>query len=157
MKTGYLFLQKQDVAVGDRSAPMSYQFLDVTAAPDGRYLYRLEGITHEISMDLETRLQEFEKDGTLPDPSSTSNSEFKVVLSVLREKLQEDPTFWTRMAPYLKGISEETTTGVLRLYQYEKKGELPFPAINVNDAVTKSKNDNKRDKSMKLRKPRAAK
>ncbi len=86
--------------------------------------------------------QAFEKDGTLPDPSSTSNSEFKVVLSVLREKLQEDPTFWTRMAPYLKGISEETTTGVLRLYQYEKKGELPFPAINVNDSVTKAKFDN---------------
>ena len=86
--------------------------------------------------------QKFAKDGTLPDPASTKNAEFKVVLSVIREKLQEDPTFWTRMIPYIKGISEETTTGVLRLYQYEQKGALPFAAINVNDSVTKSKFDN---------------
>ncbi|RMH27860.1 MAG: adenosylhomocysteinase [Planctomycetota bacterium] len=93
----------------------------------------LEGLSAE---------QRFAKDGTLPDPASTDNAEFKVVLSVIREKLQEDPTFWTRMVPHIRGVSEETTTGVLRLYQREKAGTLPFPAINVNDSVTKSKFDN---------------
>ncbi|TVQ64284.1 MAG: adenosylhomocysteinase [Phycisphaerales bacterium] len=84
----------------------------------------------------------FKKDGTLPDPDSTDNEEFKVVLSIIREKLQEDPTFWTRMAPHIRGVSEETTTGVHRLYQFAERGELLFPAINVNDSVTKSKFDN---------------
>lgn len=86
--------------------------------------------------------QRFAKDGSLPDPASTDNAELRVVLSVIREKLQEDPTFWSRMIPHIKGVSEETTTGVLRLYQREKAGTLPFPAINVNDSVTKSKFDN---------------
>ncbi len=85
----------------------------------------------------------FKKDGTLPDPSKTSNREFKVVLTVIREKLLEDPTFWTRMVPHIRGVSEETTTGVLRLYQFAKQNILLFPAINVNDSVTKSKFDNK--------------
>jgi adenosylhomocysteinase len=84
----------------------------------------------------------FEKDGTLPDPDSTDNAEFKVVKALLRDQVQKDPTFFRRMAPHIKGVSEETTTGVLRLYQAEKKGELLFPAINVNDSVTKSKFDN---------------
>ena len=86
--------------------------------------------------------EQFAKDGSLPDPASTDNAEFKVVLSIIREKLQQDPTFWTRMVPHIRGVSEETTTGVLRLYQREKAGTLPFPAINVNDSVTKSKFDN---------------
>ena len=86
--------------------------------------------------------QKFAKDGTLPDPATADNHEFKVILTVIREKLQEDPTFWSRMVPHIKGVSEETTTGVLRLYQQEKAGALPFPAINVNDSVTKSKFDN---------------
>ena len=84
----------------------------------------------------------FEKDGTLPDPESTDDPEFRVVLAVIREKLQEDPTFWHRMAPHVKGVSEETTTGVHRLYQMQEAGRLLFPAINVNDSVTKSKFDN---------------
>ena len=84
----------------------------------------------------------FEKDGTLPDPSSTNNAEFKIVLEIIKAKLQEDATFWHRMAPHIKGVSEETTTGVHRLYQMEERGELLFPAINVNDSVTKSKFDN---------------
>ena len=86
--------------------------------------------------------QLFAKDGTLPDPESTDNHEFKIVLSVIRQKLQEDSTFWHRMVPYIRGVSEETTTGVHRLYQMQERGELLFPAINVNDSVTKSKFDN---------------
>lgn len=86
--------------------------------------------------------QKYKDDGSLPDPDSTDNAEFKIVLSLIRDKLQEDDSFWTRMVPYIKGVSEETTTGVHRLYQMHEKGELLFPAINVNDSVTKSKFDN---------------
>ncbi len=86
--------------------------------------------------------QRFAKDGSLPDPKSTDNEEMQVVFTVIREKLQEDPTFWTRMVPHIRGVSEETTTGVHRLYQLAEQGKLLFPAINVNDSVTKSKFDN---------------
>merc|ERR1712087_984408 len=86
--------------------------------------------------------EKFAKDGTLPDPESTTNPEFKVVLQVLKESIQADKTKWTRMAAHCKGVSEETTTGVHRLKDMAKKGELLFPAINVNDCVTKSKFDN---------------
>ncbi|MBL0921218.1 MAG: adenosylhomocysteinase [Phycisphaerales bacterium] len=84
----------------------------------------------------------FKKDGSLPDPMSTDNEEMRIVLTVIKDKLQEDPTFWTRMVPHIRGVSEETTTGVLRLYQLAEQGKLLFPAINVNDSVTKSKFDN---------------
>ncbi|MDX2114106.1 MAG: adenosylhomocysteinase [Planctomycetota bacterium] len=86
--------------------------------------------------------QEFKASGKLPDPASTDNHEFKIVLQLIRHKLQEDSTFWHRMVPYIRGVSEETTTGVHRLYQMQEKGTLLFPAINVNDSVTKSKFDN---------------
>jgi adenosylhomocysteinase len=86
--------------------------------------------------------KEFKATGKLPDPNSTDNHEFKIVLAVIKQKLQEDATFWHRMVPYIRGVSEETTTGVHRLYEMQKKGELLFPAINVNDSVTKSKFDN---------------
>merc|ERR1711967_41214 len=84
----------------------------------------------------------FAKDGTLPDPMSTENPEFKCVLQVLKDSIQADKTKYTRMAKKCKGVSEETTTGVLRLKEMAAKGELLFPAINVNDCVTKSKFDN---------------
>merc|ERR1712072_1684514 len=84
----------------------------------------------------------FAKDGSLPDPASTDNAEFKCVLTVLRDSIQNDKTKYTRMAKKLKGVSEETTTGVHRLKEMAAKGELLFPAINVNDCVTKSKFDN---------------
>merc|ERR1712022_110523 len=84
----------------------------------------------------------FVKDGTLPDPSSTDNPEFKCVLQVLKDSIQADKTKYTRMAKKCKGVSEETTTGVHRLKEMAAKGELLFPAINVNDCVTKSKFDN---------------
>ena len=81
-------------------------------------------------------------DGTLPDPESTENEEEKVILNLIRTRLAEDPQYWNRIAADIKGVSEETTTGVHRLYQRAEKGNLLFPAINVNDSVTKSKFDN---------------
>jgi adenosylhomocysteinase len=84
----------------------------------------------------------FAKDGTLPDPSSTENPEFKIVLSIIRNGLATNPTKWTKCAERLVGVSEETTTGVKRLYEMQDAGTLLFPAINVNDSVTKAKFDN---------------
>src|SRR3954451_15019212 len=86
---------------------------------------------------------EFEKAGVVPDPSTTDNEEYAVILSVLQRSLTEDATRWTNIANGIKGVTEETTTGVHRLYQMHERGELLFPAINVNDSVTKSKFDNK--------------
>ena len=68
--------------------------------------------------------------------------EMSVINSLLKRQLEKDPTFWHRMVPNIKGVSEETTTGVHRLYQMAEAGKLLFPAINVNDSVTKSKFDN---------------
>jgi len=85
---------------------------------------------------------QYAKDKSLPDPASTSNPEFKCVLSLIRESIQKDPMKWTKMGKSIRGVSEETTTGVHRLKQMAAKGELLFPAINVNDCVTKSKFDN---------------
>merc|ERR1712233_5368 len=86
--------------------------------------------------------EKFAKDGTLPDPSTTDNAEYKCILQVLKDSIPNDPTKYTRMAAKCKGVSEETTTGVHRLKEMAAKGELLFPAINVNDCVTKSKFDN---------------
>jgi adenosylhomocysteinase len=86
---------------------------------------------------------EFEKAGAVPDPSTAESEEFEVVLRVLQRSLTEDPRRWTAIASGLKGVTEETTTGVHRLYQMHESGSLLFPAINVNDSVTKSKFDNK--------------
>merc|ERR1711937_435368 len=86
--------------------------------------------------------EKFAQDGSLPDPNSTTNPEFRCVLQTLRDSIQTDKTKWTRMALKCKGVSEETTTGVHRLKEMAAKGELLFPAINVNDCVTKSKFDN---------------
>ena len=82
-----------------------------------------------------------EKDNTALDAMDGSTEE-KVIASLLRKTLREKPGMWARMAEGMKGVSEETTTGVHRLYQMFEKGELLFPAINVNDSVTKSKFDN---------------
>lgn len=85
---------------------------------------------------------EYEKAGAVPDPTSASNPELALVLGLLQRSLKQDPTKWTRMAASIKGVTEETTTGVKRLYKMAEKNELLFPAINVNDSVTKSKFDN---------------
>jgi adenosylhomocysteinase len=86
---------------------------------------------------------EFEREGAVPDPASAESEEFAIVLSTLQRSLSEDPQRWTKIAAQIKGVTEETTTGVHRLYQFAEQGTLLFPAINVNDSVTKSKFDNK--------------
>merc|ERR1711934_832885 len=86
--------------------------------------------------------EKYAKDGSLPDPNSTDNAEFKCILTLLKDSIPADKTKYTRMAKACKGVSEETTTGVHRLKEMANKGELLFPAINVNDCVTKSKFDN---------------
>ena len=86
---------------------------------------------------------EFEKIGSVPPQDSTDNEEYKEVLRVLARSLENDPQRWTTISAGIKGVSEETTTGVHRLYERFKEGSLLFPAINVNDSVTKSKFDNK--------------
>ncbi len=85
---------------------------------------------------------EFEAAGAAPAPESADNEEFKIVLTLLNRTLDEDPQRWTRVAADIKGVTEETTTGVHRLYEFARDGKLLFPAINVNDSVTKSKFDN---------------
>ena len=85
---------------------------------------------------------EFEKAGAVPDPSTADSEEFRIVLETLQRGLSEDPQRWTNVAAGIKGVTEETTTGVHRLYQLAETGDLLFPAINVNDSVTKSKFDN---------------
>ena len=84
----------------------------------------------------------FERAGAVPDPEEAESEEFRVVLETLRDSLEGDPERFTRMADGILGVTEETTTGVNRLYQMVETGELLFPAINVNDSVTKSKFDN---------------
>src|SRR4051812_48652702 len=86
---------------------------------------------------------EYERLGALPAATDEDNEEYRVVLDLLRRILAEDPQRWTRVAAGIKGVTEETTTGVHRLYEFAKDGRLLFPAINVNDSVTKSKFDNK--------------
>jgi len=86
---------------------------------------------------------EYEKAGSVPDPSTAESEELAVVLALLGRTLSEDSTLWTSIANGIRGVTEETTTGVHRLYQMHERGELLFPAINVNDSVTKSKFDNK--------------
>lgn len=86
---------------------------------------------------------EFEKAGAAPEPTETDSHEYTIILDLLRASLAVAPDRWTRLAAGLIGVTEETTTGVHRLYELAAAGELLFPAINVNDSVTKSKFDNK--------------
>jgi adenosylhomocysteinase len=85
---------------------------------------------------------EYEKAGAVPDPAGAESEEFRVFLSLLQRTLGEDPQRWTRIGEGIQGVTEETTTGVHRLYEMFQQGTLLFPAINVNDSVTKSKFDN---------------
>ena len=85
---------------------------------------------------------EFEKAGAIPETPEDASEEEGVFMEQLRSIAAAEPEFWTRIAPEIRGVSEETTTGVHRLYHMQEKGTLLFPAINVNDAVTKSKFDN---------------
>jgi len=87
--------------------------------------------------------REFELAGAVPSTDPSDSEEYAVILDVLRRSLSESTTRWTEIAAGIKGVTEETTTGVHRLYEMHKAGSLLFPAINVNDSVTKSKFDNK--------------
>ncbi|WP_138443306.1 adenosylhomocysteinase [Sinomonas susongensis] len=86
---------------------------------------------------------EFEAAGAVPQATPEDPEEYRIILDVLRAGQERDPQKWTRIAGRIQGVTEETTTGVLRLYQLAEQGKLLFPAINVNDSVTKSKFDNK--------------
>ncbi|WP_410580391.1 adenosylhomocysteinase [Amycolatopsis sp. lyj-108] len=86
---------------------------------------------------------EFEKAGVVPAPDENTSDEFRVFLQLLSASVAADTGKWTKIGEGIRGVTEETTTGVLRLYQLAAAGELLFPAINVNDAVTKSKFDNR--------------
>ncbi|MDQ3728454.1 MAG: adenosylhomocysteinase [Actinomycetota bacterium] len=85
---------------------------------------------------------EYEAAGAVPDPAGADSEEFRIILETLQRSLTEDPDRFTRMARGIMGVTEETTTGVLRLYEFARDDTLLFPAINVNDSVTKSKFDN---------------
>ncbi|MDP9073751.1 MAG: adenosylhomocysteinase [Actinomycetota bacterium] len=85
---------------------------------------------------------ECERDGTVPELGPEDSDEFGVILATLNRTLRDDPKYWTGVAQGITGVTEETTTGVHRLYQRQESGTLLFPAINVNDSVTKSKFDN---------------
>src|ERR671917_880539 len=86
--------------------------------------------------------KEFEDAGAVPEPETADSEEFRHILRLLQRSLEEDPQRWTNIGEGVLGVTEETTTGVLRLYQMQETGDLLFPAINVNDSVTKSKFDN---------------
>jgi adenosylhomocysteinase len=86
---------------------------------------------------------EYEAANFVPDPASAESEEFGVILTLLQRTLTEDNSRWTKIAAEIQGVTEETTTGVHRLYEMFAQGQLKFPAINVNDSVTKSKFDNK--------------
>ncbi|WP_029107277.1 adenosylhomocysteinase [Mycobacterium sp. URHD0025] len=86
---------------------------------------------------------QYEKAGVVPPAEDDDPAEWKVFLSLVRKRFETDKDKWTKIAESVQGVTEETTTGVLRLYQFAAAGELAFPAINVNDSVTKSKFDNK--------------
>ena len=86
---------------------------------------------------------QYEKAGVVPPAEEDASAEWKVFLNLVRTRLETDKDKWTKIAESVKGVTEETTTGVLRLYQFAAAGDLAFPAINVNDSVTKSKFDNK--------------
>jgi adenosylhomocysteinase len=85
---------------------------------------------------------EYEQTGAVPDPATAESEEFRVFLTLLQKSVADDPQKWTKVGQGIKGVTEETTTGVHRLYQLAETGDLLFPAINVNDSVTKSKFDN---------------
>ncbi len=85
---------------------------------------------------------QYEKVGKVPDPTEAGNAELAIILGLLQRTLKDDPQKWTRMGAGVKGVTEETTTGVKRLYKMFSDGDLLFPAVNVNDSVTKSKFDN---------------
>jgi adenosylhomocysteinase len=116
-----------------------FEFTDAAGDLVGPNMLLDDGGDATLLVHLGTR---FEAEGAVPDTTDADSEEYGVILDVLRSSLGEDPTRWTRIGAGIKGVTEETTTGVLRLYELARDGRLLFPAINVNDSVTKSKFDN---------------
>src|SRR4051812_42153007 len=116
-----------------------FEFRDDSGELIGPNMLLDDGGDATLLVHLGTR---FEADGAVPDTTEADSEEYGVILEALRAGLAEDPQRWTRIGQGIKGVTEETTTGVLRLYELARDGRLLFPAINVNDSVTKSKFDN---------------
>jgi len=116
-----------------------FRFTDAEGAQVGPNMILDDGGDATMLVHLGTR---FEADGAVPQPTDADSEEFQVVLGELRHSLSESTDRWTTIGTGIKGVTEETTTGVLRLYELARDGRLLFPAINVNDSVTKSKFDN---------------
>ncbi|MPQ99802.1 adenosylhomocysteinase [Modestobacter sp. I12A-02628] len=116
-----------------------FDFTDEHGNPVGPNMILDDGGDATMLVHLGTR---FEADGAVPDTTDADSEEYAVVLSELRHSLSESTDRWTTIGKGIKGVTEETTTGVMRLYELARDGRLLFPAINVNDSVTKSKFDN---------------
>src|SRR5438270_248976 len=121
------------------AAATDFKVADLSLADFGRKEIRLA--EHEMPGLMAMR-EEYEGAGAVPASSETDSEEMAVILRLLERSLAEDPRRWTSVAEGVKGVTEETTTGVNRLYQMQQSGDLLFPAINVNNSVTKSKFDN---------------
>ncbi|MFP5372194.1 MAG: adenosylhomocysteinase, partial [Actinomycetes bacterium] len=116
-----------------------FEFRDEAGEVVGPNMLLDDGGDATLLVHLGTR---FEAEGAVPDATDADSEEYRVILDVLRESLDRDPGYWTRIGRGIAGVTEETTTGVMRLYELARDGRLLFPAINVNDSVTKSKFDN---------------
>jgi adenosylhomocysteinase len=116
-----------------------FEFRDESGAVVGPNMLLDDGGDATLLVHLGTR---FEADGSVPDTTEADSEEYGVILEALRGTLAADAGYWTRIGQGIRGVTEETTTGVHRLYQLAETGDLLFPAINVNDSVTKSKFDN---------------
>src|SRR4028119_363961 len=116
-----------------------FEFRDEAGEVVGPNMLLDDGGDATLLVHLGTR---FEADGVVPDTTEADAEEYSVILDVLRGTLAADTGYWTRIGQGIRGVTEETTTGVMRLYELAREGRLLFPAINVNDSVTKSKFDN---------------
>jgi adenosylhomocysteinase len=116
-----------------------FEFRDEAGQVVGPNMLLDDGGDATLLVHLGTR---FEAEGAVPDVAEGDSEEYGVILDVLRGSLAEDSQRWTRIGRGIKGVTEETTTGVMRLYELARDGRLLFPAVNVNDSVTKSKFDN---------------
>src|SRR5918999_70062 len=116
-----------------------FEFRDESGAVVGPNMLLDDGGDATLLVHLGTR---FEADGAVPDTTGADSEEYGVILDALRGTLAQDGRYWTRIGQGIAGVTEETTTGVMRLYELARDGRLLFPAINVNDSVTKSKFDN---------------
>ncbi|MGR7023777.1 adenosylhomocysteinase [Geodermatophilus sp. URMC 62] len=116
-----------------------FEFRDGSGDVVGPNMLLDDGGDATLLVHLGTR---FEADGAVPDTTGADSEEYGVILDVLRGSLAADAGYWTRIGQSIAGVTEETTTGVMRLYELARDGRLLFPAINVNDSVTKSKFDN---------------